>query len=141
MIENLLPQPTDDWRRLIDQYDEAQLLEICGADSTEVDLWRSGESEPSRTHRILLALAERQVAEDHVTGWSWYHDAPDDYATRVSRLRTRYLGCTQREFGRALGVASITVSRWERGAHTPSPTHWMAIRALADAYERTQCNA
>lgn len=37
------------------------------------------------------------------------------------------LGLTQVEFGKRLGVDSMTVSRWERGAVKPSPA---AVKAL-----------
>jgi DNA-binding XRE family transcriptional regulator len=40
------------------------------------------------------------------------------------------LGLTQDQFGRKLGVAKMTVSRWECGRMRPSPSMTAAIRAL-----------
>ena len=52
------------------------------------------------------------------------------------RLRTarRSAGLTQRQLAEALGVESITVSRWERGVTTPSLPR---LRRIAEITETT----
>lgn len=53
-----------------------------------------------------------------------------------SRLRTarRSAGLTQKQLAEALGVESITVSRWERGVTTPSLPR---LRRIAELTETT----
>lgn len=52
------------------------------------------------------------------------------------RLRTARLsvGLTQKQLANALGVESITVSRWERGATTPS---LLRLRLIAELTQTT----
>ena len=52
------------------------------------------------------------------------------------RLRTarRSVGLTQKQLAAALGVESITVSRWERGVTTPSLSR---LRRIAEITETT----
>lgn len=47
----------------------------------------------------------------------------------ISSLREA-MGITQQDFGRRLGVAKMTVSRWERGTMRPSPAAQKEIRHL-----------
>jgi transcriptional regulator with XRE-family HTH domain len=53
-----------------------------------------------------------------------------------ARLRTarRSAGLTQRQLAEAIGVESITVSRWERGVTTPSLPR---LRRIAELTETT----
>jgi len=54
----------------------------------------------------------------------------------AGRLRTarRSAGLTQRQLAEALGVESITVSRWERGVTTPSVSR---LRGIAEITRTT----
>lgn len=42
------------------------------------------------------------------------------------------LGLTQAQFAARLGVASWTVSRWERGTNSPYPKQAIRIREMAE---------
>lgn len=53
-------------------------------------------------------------------------EIPNDYPTRVKRLRDR-LGLTQVELASRLGVAFATVNRWENGQTSPSPLSWQQL--------------
>lgn len=51
--------------------------------------------------------------------------------TGVRRVR-RQLGLTQREFGERVGVAAMTVSRWERGVLAVGSTAAILIQLLGE---------
>jgi transcriptional regulator with XRE-family HTH domain len=50
---------------------------------------------------------------------------------RGARIR-RLAGITQADLGRALGVTSTTISRWERGEREPRGRHAIAYVRLLD---------
>ena len=50
------------------------------------------------------------------------------------RIARRSVGLTQKQLAEALGVESITVSRWERGVTTPS---LLRLRRIAELTETT----
>ncbi len=56
-------------------------------------------------------------------------------AKMINRLRTR-ARWTQPQFARVLGVATLTVSRWERGKTTPDREDIARVRRLEDLVER-----
>lgn len=49
-----------------------------------------------------------------------------NYAESIRKARTN-AGLTQEQLARQIGVASMTVSRWERGKHEPLAHQWRAI--------------
>lgn len=49
-----------------------------------------------------------------------------NYAESIRRARTN-AGLTQEQLARQIGVASMTVSRWERGKHEPLAHQWREI--------------
>lgn len=50
-------------------------------------------------------------------------------ARKIPQMRER-LGLSQREFARRLGVARVTVTRWENGTRRPSGIARLGIRAV-----------
>jgi ribosome-binding protein aMBF1 (putative translation factor) len=54
---------------------------------------------------------------------------PDDYADRVRTVRWR-LGLTQTQFAKRLGVAFVSVNRWENSKHRPTRVVWTKIKRL-----------
>jgi DNA-binding transcriptional regulator YiaG len=52
-----------------------------------------------------------------------------DFCRRIKNLR-RYLGMTQKQFGRQLGVCSVTVSKWERTSSETWPSNSVFIRIM-----------
>jgi len=52
--------------------------------------------------------------------------------TELKTLRAR-LGLSQRELARELGVATMTVARWEQGVHPISPRTRKTLSLLARA--------
>ncbi len=54
---------------------------------------------------------------------------PSDYPGRIRRLR-KALQLRQPEFAAAIGVSSVSVSRWENGQHDPSDLAWKLIEEL-----------
>jgi transcriptional regulator with XRE-family HTH domain len=52
-------------------------------------------------------------------------------AEHVFYLRTRKLFLTQEELARELGLASMTVSRWERGVTEPNLKNLRTMAAMA----------
>jgi len=55
-------------------------------------------------------------------------------ATRIKRVR-KQLGLSQYEFARRLGVARVTVTRWENGSRKPSSIAARAILATLTPQE------
>ena len=65
-----------------------------------------------------------------------YEPAPprDWWPHTVKELRES-LGWTQRELAEAMGVASIQVSRWERGERVPNPGNRAQLSRIAQGVE------
>ncbi|HZU76561.1 MAG TPA: helix-turn-helix domain-containing protein, partial [Dehalococcoidia bacterium] len=55
--------------------------------------------------------------------------APDDVPAALRALRAR-LGLSQQELAARLGVAKLSVLRWEHGRTRPSPALWSRIASL-----------
>jgi DNA-binding XRE family transcriptional regulator len=53
-------------------------------------------------------------------------EVPDDYAVTIKEMRWK-LGLTQRELAAKLGVAYVTVNRWENSHTKPLPLYWSRI--------------
>jgi len=52
------------------------------------------------------------------------------YSEQIKRIRADLI-VTQTELAEMLGVASVTINRWERGHHEPSIKQKRAIRGSA----------
>nr|WP_175558289.1 helix-turn-helix transcriptional regulator [Tessaracoccus bendigoensis] len=96
---------------------QAQLAARLGvADGTRVAAWEHGRATPHpATWAAICSLLDTDLEE------------PGEVTLRSLRLRR---GLTPEDVAAELGVAAVTVRRWESGAHRPRARHAQRLAQL-----------